>query len=233
MTGISFAFGTGNYFKFSFSLELGFPPRTQNDETSRTKPSLLKGTYTLQDIDSTILQVSRSIYKETLPVLYGNNTFVFCKARKLREFSHGVRDPTTQKNNKCAGTDLPLLWPSSLGGPGRFALVRFIILRLMSDYKPYRHQAGPDCTRIWSHWYSYFYQFSFCRGFPALERLELDFTVWELSASDAVRVTPFIEKLRPAGGLDALTIKGVTNEANLEDFRKELVKPGGTFLVKK
>ncbi|KAL8692283.1 MAG: hypothetical protein Q9218_002652 [Villophora microphyllina] len=201
------------------------------------KSIMLDSIKPIKDIDSAILRVCRSIYYEALPVLYGNNTFEFCKPRKLRDFSHaGLDRRLTKFGLREAET-------------GRFTLIRSIILRLGHDRKPYiwQHHAtqAPDRKKLWSHWYQYFfnegdnrseYDWSIIpclsHNFPALDRLVLDFTDWQLGDQDAIRVDPFIAKFGRSGGLSSVDIKGVQNATNLEDFRTGLVKPGGTFTVK-
>lgn len=92
---------------------------------------------------------------------------------------------------------------------GRFTLIRSVVLRLGYDRKPYAFQrpvgvapAVPDRKRIWSHWYQYFFNDNDSRNqydwgwfpttgneFPALDKVELDFTDWQLSEGDAIRVS--------------------------------------------
>ncbi|KAL8683271.1 MAG: hypothetical protein Q9186_000773 [Xanthomendoza sp. 1 TL-2023] len=201
----------------------------------------------VKDIDSSILRVCRTIYLEALPILYGQNTFEFSKPRKLRDFSHAGLD------RSHTSTDYePYLAEFGFrdAQAGRFTLIRSIILRLGHDRKPYvwqrpGNQPAPDRKRIWSHWYQYFFndcdprsQFdwgmfpSASNEFPALDRLVLDFTDWQLTEPDAIRVDPFIKKLGRSGGLAALAIKGLKNAANLEEFKNGLLKPGGVFTAK-
>ncbi|KAL8778921.1 MAG: hypothetical protein Q9203_001604 [Teloschistes exilis] len=202
------------------------------------KSIMLDSLKPVRDIDSAILRVCRSIYNEALPILYGRNTFEFCKPRKLRDFSHAGLD---RRITKFALREAET---------GRFTLIRSIILRLGHDRKPYIWQhhgttQAPDRKKIWSHWYQYFFNEGDNRSeydwsiipclssnFPALDKLELDFTDWQLSAQDAIRVEPFIAKFGRSPGLSCAVIKGVLNRTNLEEFRTGLVKPGGTFTVK-
>ena len=66
------------------------------------KSIMVNSLHPVKDIDSAILRVCRTIYDEALPVLYGKNTFEFCKPRKLRDFSHGILDGrTTSMNHPC------------------------------------------------------------------------------------------------------------------------------------
>ncbi|KAL8851592.1 MAG: hypothetical protein Q9221_003524 [Calogaya cf. arnoldii] len=190
-----------------------------------------------KDIDSTILRVCRMIYSEALPVLYGKNTFEFSKPRKLRDFSHAGLDRSHTVFNFCNAP------------AGRFTLIRSIVLRLGHDRKPYiRHIPGPqpppDRKRIWGHWYQYFFNDSDPQstfdwailpsstlGFPALDKVVLDFTDWQLAEADAIRVEPFVKKLARSGKLSAVAIKGMKNAVNLAEFRNGLLKPGGRFLA--
>ncbi|CAO1597867.1 hypothetical protein XANCAGTX0491_001658 [Xanthoria calcicola] len=199
---------------------------------------MLDSTQTVKDIDSSILRVCRMIYSEALPVLYGKNTFEFHKPRKLRDFSHAGLD---RSHTVFAFRDAPA---------GRFTLIRSIILRLGHDRKPYVWQRPggqfpPDRKRIWSHWYQYFFNDSdpqstldwsvfpsSTNGFPALDKVVLDFTDWQLAEGDAIRVEPLVKKLGRSGKLSAVAIKGVKNAVNLKEFRTGLLKPGGVFLVR-
>ena len=69
-------------------------------------------------------------------------------------------------------------------------------------------------------------------GFPALERLFLDFSAWNLTSDDQdeLRVKYFIKKFGEAGKLKELMLKGVTHPRNLHDFFNGLVKDGGKFV---
>ncbi|KAI4203671.1 MAG: hypothetical protein LQ350_001672 [Teloschistes chrysophthalmus] len=202
------------------------------------KSIMLDSLKPVRDIDSAVLRVCRSIYNEALPILYGKNTFEFSKPRKLRDFSHAGLD---RRITKFALREAET---------GRFTLIRSIILRLGHDRKPYVWQhhgttQAPDRKKIWSHWYQYFFNEGDNRSeydwslvpclssnFPALDKLELDFTDWQLGAQDAIRVEPFIAKFGRSPGLSCAVIKGVLNRTNLEELRTGLVKPGGTFTVK-
>ncbi|KAL8733859.1 MAG: hypothetical protein Q9166_001847 [cf. Caloplaca sp. 2 TL-2023] len=225
------------------------PIRKPHKLVCNKRSIMLDSIQPVKDIDSSVLRVCRTMYSEALPVLYGKNTFEFCKPRKLRDFSHAGLD----RSHTIQGTDfIPFLAEFGFrdAEAGRFTLIRSIILRLGHDRKPYvwqrpGGQPAPDRKRIWSHWYQYFFndcdprsQFdwgmfpSASNEFPALDKLELDFTDWQLSEPDAIRVDPFLKKLGRSGGLGALAIKGVKNAANLEEFRKGLLKAGGVFTVK-
>ncbi|KAL8674229.1 MAG: hypothetical protein Q9168_001353 [Polycauliona sp. 1 TL-2023] len=212
----------------------------------------------VKDIDSSILRVCRMVYFEAVPVLYGKNTFEFSKPRKLRDFSHAGLDRShTSKHIHLKRRPLALILFLLLAAfafhdapAGRFTLVRSIVLRLGHDRKPYvwqqpGAQPAPDRKRIWGHWYQYFFNDSdphsifdwgmfpsSTNGFPALDRLVLDFTDWKLSESDAIRVDPFVKKLTQSSKLSVVVIKGVKNTLSLEGFRKGLLKPGGVFVVK-
>lgn len=204
----------------------------------------------IKDIDSTILRVCRSIYDEALPVLYGHNTFEFAKPRKLQDFSHGYLE---QKIPPNAYPRFKLRNIAKFGfretEAGRFTLIRSVILRLGHDRKPYAYirppgapPAVPDRKRIWSHWHQYFFneEDSLSRyesmlyppvlnEFPSLDKIELDFSEWQLGEADAIRAEPFVSKLGRSGGLSVVIIRGVKNERNLEQLRLGLVKPGGFF----
>ncbi|KAL9596948.1 MAG: hypothetical protein Q9219_005459 [cf. Caloplaca sp. 3 TL-2023] len=194
----------------------------------------------IKDIDSTILRVCRSIYHEALPVLYGQNTFEFAKPRKLYEFGHRYLEMAVQR-------PLEPLFGFKESNAGRFTMIRSIILRLGHDRKPYVYRvpaAVPDRKRIWFYWHQYLFHdheaiaaydsvlYPHVRNdFPALDKVMLDFTAWQLSEADAIRTEPFICKLGRSGGLSRVVIKGVKNTTNLQQFRQGLTKPGGTFTV--
>ncbi|KAL8717685.1 MAG: hypothetical protein Q9225_005093 [Loekoesia sp. 1 TL-2023] len=189
----------------------------------------------VKDIDSTILRVCRSIYDEALPVLYGQNTFEFAKPRKFQDFSHGYLEKGWFGFRESE--------------TGRFTMIRSIILRLGHDRKPYAYirppgapPAVPDRKRIWSYWHQFFFNDNDSRHrydsmvflpvrneFPALDKIELDFTEWQLGEADAIRTEPFVSKLGKTGGLSTVVIRGAKNKMNLEELRKGLVKPGGSF----
>ncbi|KAI4096448.1 MAG: hypothetical protein LQ344_000956 [Seirophora lacunosa] len=212
---------------------------------------MLDSVHPVKDIDSTILRACRSIYAEALPILYGRNTFEFAKPRKLRDFSHGYLD---KRNPRFAFRD---------ADAGRFTLIRSVILKLGYDRKPYAFQrppgaapVAPDRKRIWSHWHQYFFNDNDSRNqydwgwfptlgneFPALDKVELDFTDWQLGEADAIRifhtgpaltenqqqVEPIVSKLHKSGGLSAVVVRGLKNPTNLRQLKKGLVKPGGCF----
>ncbi|KAL8737461.1 MAG: hypothetical protein Q9181_001649 [Wetmoreana brouardii] len=239
---------------YSELLVSALPIKKPHKLVCKKKSIMLDSTHPVKDIDSAILCVCRTIYNEALPVLYGKNTFEFCKPRKLRDFSHTGLDKRLTTHVTLLQILRLIVVPHTEFGfceaeAGRFTLIRSIILRLGHDRKPYiwQHNAprAPDRKKIWSHWYQYFFNESDPRNefdwgmfpclstnFPALDKLELDFSDWQLVEVDAIRVEPFITKFGRTGGLSALAIKGVHNKANLEQFRKELVKPGGMFTVK-
>ncbi|KAI4190324.1 MAG: hypothetical protein L6R41_000850 [Letrouitia leprolyta] len=200
----------------------------------------------VKDIDSAILRVCRSVYDEALPVLYGHNTFEFAKPRKLQDFSHGYLE---QKIPSNAYPRFKLQFGFRETDAGRFTLIRSIILRLGHDRKPYAYirppgvpPAVPDRKRIWSHWHQYFFNEEdslnrydsmlyppVLNEFPALDKIELDFTEWQLGEADAIRAEPFVSKLGRSGGLSVVVIRGIKNTKNLEQLRQGLVKPGGFF----
>ncbi|KAL8907332.1 MAG: hypothetical protein Q9171_005905 [Xanthocarpia ochracea] len=214
------------------------PIRKPHKLVCNKRSIMLDSLQPVKDIDGSVLRVCRMIYSEALPVLYGKNTFEFCKPRKLRDFSHAGLD---RSQTKFGFRDAQA---------GRFTLIRSIILRLGHDRKPYvwqrpGGQPAPDRKRIWSHWYQYFFNDcdlpstfewaifpSSTNEFPVLDRVVLDFTDWQLGEPDAIRVELFVKKLGRSGGLSAVAIKGVKNAANLEEFRNGLLKPGGVFTVK-
>ncbi|KAL8897039.1 MAG: hypothetical protein Q9192_002780 [Flavoplaca navasiana] len=219
-------------------LQSAAPIRKPHKLVCNKRSIMVDSTQPVKDIDSSILRVCRMIYSEAVPILYGRNTFEFSKPRKMRDFSHAGLDRT---HPTFGFHDAPA---------GRFTLIRSVILRLGPDRKPYTYltpgtQHAPDRKRIWATWYQYFFNDndpqsifdwgmfpSSTNGFPALNKVVLDFTDWQLSEADAIRVEPFVKKLTKKQKLSTVAIKGVKNAGNLEEFRKGLVKPGGVFVAK-
>lgn len=185
----------------------------------RYPPIMAEEVKHIEAIDAALLRTCRTVYHETVHVLYGMNRFHFRKPRDIEKFAHvglGRR---------------PFGWYRTVSEPapcGRLTMIRFMTLRMSSEC------VGDDRKQLWSSWCDFFYpskEQDQLVGFPALEWLALDLTDWALTAGDAakVRVTPFLKKLRPTGGLRHLTLIGVYHEQNLHDFKHGFVRQGGTF----
>lgn len=109
-------------------------------------------------------------------------------------------------------------------------MIRSVILRLGHDRKPYAYARPPgapppvpDRKRIWSHWHQYFFNDEdslnrydsilyppVTNEFPALDKVELDFTEWQLGEGDAIRVSfSFITIVNQPLCLSLLAIFGI------------------------
>lgn len=139
----------------------------------------------ITDINSAILRTCRKVYTEALHVLYAQNTFHFSDPRAIARF---------QETSRFSKQTLSL----NTRYDGRLTLIQFVSLDLTSKYigsysKDYRRE------HIWNVWlHSFFSEAqSFppygngTAGFPALQKLRLDFTDWQLEADEGVRVSAF------------------------------------------
>ena len=177
-----------------------------------------QGTH-VEAIDPALLRTCRAMYQEAIHILYGVNHFYFKTPKDIEVFAHLGLGNTPFGFYRTANEPAPY---------GRFTMIRLMTLRIGTK------SDSNDRKEIWSLWRDFFYppedQDQLIR-FPALECLALDFIEWELNAGNAskIRVRPFLNKLRPTGGLKHLTLIGVKHEQNLLDFKHGFVRQGGTF----
>ncbi len=177
-----------------------------------------QGTH-VEAIDPALLRTCCAIYNEAIHILYGMNHFHFSTLKDIEVFEHVGLENTPFGFYRTASE------PTSYG---RLTMIRWMTLRIGSESDP------ADSKKIWSLWRDFFYppkdQDQLIK-FPALEWLALDLIEWDLNAGDAskVRVRPFLNKLRPEGGLKHLKLIGVSHEQNLRDFKHGFVKEGGMF----
>lgn len=81
---------------------------------------------------------------------------------------------------------------------GRVTLIRSVILHL-SYIPPKEVMILSDRGMKWSHWSSNFFAGPWQVGFPALEKLVLDFSSWHLEPTDGVVVRSMVHNLaRPS-----------------------------------
>ena len=138
-------------------------------------------------IDAALLRTSKAIYYEAIRILYGRNSFYFCKPSDITEFAHadlgstpfGYYDTTSKPSATIQNAH-----------SGRLTMIRSLHLKLGSEH------SGDDIKKLWSYWYDFFYppeKQDQLVEFPALELLALDLTDWKLNAKDAskVRVRPY------------------------------------------
>lgn len=198
--------------------------------------ALLDNYKPIPQVDSAILRTCRLIYSEALPILYGQNTFEFSSANAIRSF----------QSRSLIGYPL-VAFNLKLAPMGRLTLLRSVIINLNAEYRwtsPIGINGGrgtPNRDHIWRDWSTTLFSESddLCPwggrnglGFPALEKLTLDFSEWQLTDSEGLLVKPFLKKLGESGGLNELVLKGVKHQPTIDQFRAGLVKEGGTFQVK-
>jgi len=169
-----------------------------------------------------------------LPILYGHNTFEFASANAIRSF----------QSKSLIG--YPLAFNFKLAPMGRLTMIRSVILCLNAEYRWHStigvngQHGPPNRDHIWRDWSTTLFSESddLCPwggrsglGFPALEKLTLDFSEWQLSENEGLLVKPFLKKLGESGGLQEFVLEGVKHQPTIEQFRKGLVREGGTFRV--
>ena len=123
-----------------------------------------------------ILQTSRAIYAETLPMLYGHNTFYFSSSRDIVEFGHrGI-----EKNYITHFATQPSIY-------GRNSMVRLAYLKISGLFAELYIDFEYENDHIWIEWRDFFTSNVHYRpmGFPALERLVLDFTDWRFTDEES------------------------------------------------
>ena len=145
------------------------------------RESIRKSAIPIIDIvKSGILQTSRAIYAETLPMLYGDNTFYFSRTRDIMEFGHcGI-----EKNYRTHFATQPAIY-------GRNSIVRLVYLKISGLGGQFYSDVDKENDHIWTEWRDFFTSKVRYRrmGFPALERLVLDFTDWRLTAAESSALT--------------------------------------------
>ena len=162
----------------------------------------------IEAIDAALLRTCRAIYREGILVLYGKNRFHFRRPNDIKEFAHlGLR-------NKPFGFHGIASRPQSAlcdAPRGRLTMIRFLSLRMSSE-----NNQGLDRKNLWSQWCDFFYpseEQEKLVGFPALERLVLDFTDWGLQVGDPykVRVRPnFLNYMRPLASIRCVSTLGLS-----------------------
>ena len=146
---------------------------------------LLRNYHPIPDIDATILRTCRAVYEEGVNILYRWNKFHFSDSRAIKIFKE-----THLLSRSCL--------PPQIKYYGRLALLRSVSLKIA-------HPNGADMMNlnvrrafIWGTWLTEFfsvegrlnrYSSAYQVGFPALEKLRLDFTDWQLAADEGLRVS--------------------------------------------
>lgn len=159
----------------------------------------------------------------------------------------------------CA--NCPQAFNFKLAPMGRLSMLRSVVLNMNAEYRWHSpigvngQRGAPNRDHIWRDWSTTLFSESddLCPwggrnglGFPALEKLTLDFTEWQLTESEGLlvklisapfqadadtfsQVKPFLKKLGESGGLQELVLKGVKHVPTQHLFRVGLVKEGGVF----
>ncbi|KAL8792390.1 MAG: hypothetical protein Q9195_005004 [Heterodermia aff. obscurata] len=129
----------------------------------------------ISDIDSAVMRTCQRMYHETLPVLYGENKFVFRTPRQLEAFREGNLDRTQDEPH---GYRVVPVFNRKGDLNGRLSMVKDILIQLsvtpsyLGDRLAWARLFGDD--RI---------------GFPKLEILTLDFTEWTLGDNQGLIVS--------------------------------------------
>lgn len=135
------------------------------------------------DIDSAILRTCRTVYTEALRVLYEQNTFHFSDAAAVRRFrdTNLLPDQALSLNTRY----------------GRLALIRCVSLKITNN-PSYVESSSRRRESIWKAWMDNFFsedRSPYCLarnvGFPALQKVKLDFTDWQFQADEGIRVRIF------------------------------------------
>lgn len=148
----------------------------------------------MEGIDAKLLRTCRIIYREGLPILYGENRFLFSSPHGLEKFRReGLPKCRTLMNRLLLLDHLDITMFNFCGEPqGRLSLIRKLSLVLAyEDFHGYR----PSRALIMSVW-TRFLQDRPTNGswvrdtveFPALQELLLDFSDWCLGANEGIVV---------------------------------------------
>lgn len=126
----------------------------------------------ITDIDSAILRTCRTVYTEGLHILYEQNTFHFSDAGAIGRFKQ--RYPLTTPPLRSLTTPF-----------GRLALIQSVSLKITTSSS---YGRSPSRESIWKDWMNNFFSeemsisefgSTYKVGFPALQKLTLDFTDWK------------------------------------------------------
>ena len=148
----------------------------------RHPPILAKDCTHVEAIDAAILRTCKTIYRETIRILYGTNRFSFRKPTDIKDFAHaGLGDvpfgfysitskPSSAVNNAPCG---------------RLTMIRLMTLKLNSI------DDDDSLEEIWLSWSRFFYapgKEDQLVDFPALEWLALDLRDWDLDTGDGSKI---------------------------------------------
>ena len=65
----------------------------------------------IADVDATFMRTCRSVYDETMPILYGNNVFLFDNPDGIEQFrSRGLEHVCQPGTLSCSGQDISIMF---------------------------------------------------------------------------------------------------------------------------
>ncbi|KAM0804048.1 hypothetical protein BDR22DRAFT_642566 [Usnea florida] len=163
-----------------------------NDFLGPKPPIMAEEAKHIGAIDAALLRTCRTIYHETIVVLYAFNVFEFDRLVDLQHFAHAGLE------NKPFGFYCVAnrsLFPKYSAPYGRLTMIHKLVLRISPD-----RQYRMGTARIWSSWCNLFYSPEGqprSVGFPALRVLVLDFTEWRLNAENDSKLRVGRPYMRP------------------------------------
>lgn len=222
-------------------------------DVSGTQRFIMEGNRSqLNDIDSAILRTCRSIHAEASSVLYGNNRFHFDTPLEIDLF--GCRHLAnqvihTEQNNgltavqkvtlKLGEASIPMLrLPGESVDREKLWRGWQPFFEPTTNYEPLsmNFTALRDLTLDFSDWELDETQESELHVSEICFRIHLVFSrgkfhrhIQSMLIIVTSQIKQFVPRLRGSEGLRKLEIKGVMHKQNLRDFRKLLVRPGGSF----
>ena len=135
-----------------------------NDFLGLKPPIMAEEAKHIGAIDSALLRTCRTIYRETIVILYAFNSFEFDRLVDLQHFAHAGLENKPFGFYCVANRSLS---PNYSAPYGRLTMIHKLVLRISPESRQYRM----GTARIWSSWSHLFYfpegqPQSF--GFPAL-----------------------------------------------------------------
>ena len=151
-----------------------------NDFLGPKPPIMAEEAKHIGAIDCALLRTCRTIYHETIVILYAFNSFEF---DKLDDIQHCAHDGLGNKPFGLYCVANRSSSPNYSAPYGRLTMIHKLVLRISPESRQYRI----GTARIWSSWCNLFYSHEGqpqSIGFPALRVLFLDFTEWRLNAEN-------------------------------------------------
>jgi len=205
-------------------------------------------------ISATFLRTCRAIYTEALPILYQENKFAFSKVSLLHVFRiKGLTMSRTPQDSPYQKSKSMLRYLDSISThdfafnpepQGRLGWLRTVSLRFRHSGRPaslrgMRSPPGDETDWLGGYpdpWTEFLNEERYADilgyvSFPALKKLVLDFSDWELKPSEGLRVRAFEVRFEGEEGLRELTTVGLSHEGTIEAFRGRLLGRGGVMRV--